>query len=269
MVVNHFTVSTIKAYMSAIKRLKLFHEPDPLETLTEDQLVAFICHLREGLSLSSASMRIAVGAIRYFYRFILCRPALVEIIPYPKKEKHVRAILAGTETLRLFELTVNLKHRFLLKLVYSAGLRRSELITLRPEDFDWGNRQLLVKQGKGRKDRYTVLATSLRPDFDKYMQQYSPDGFLFYGRDRNLPLNENATRWIINQAVARAGITKPGICLHSLRHSFASHLLAMHTDVVTVQKLMGHDDIRTTMGYFHLGNRPNPGPKSPLDILYP
>ena len=268
MVVNHFSHSTINGYMAAIRRLQRFHK-FPLEKLAEDQLVAFICHLKEELNLSSATMRIAVSAIKYFYRYIIGRVALIEKIPYPKKEKYIRTILSGAQTLRMFNLTENLKHRLLLKLVYSAGLRRSELIMVRPEDFDWKNKQLLIRQGKGRKDRYTILASSLKDDFIQYMKKYNPSEFLFCGSNKKLPLSENSTRWIIDQAVKRAGITKSGICLHSLRHSFASHLLAMHTDVVTVQKLMGHDDIRTTMLYFHLGNRPNSAPKSPLDILYP
>jgi len=268
MVINHFSPSTIKSYMSVMRRLLAFHRIQP-EQLTQDQLVAYVCHIKEERNLSSSSMRIAISSIKYFYRYVLSRPALVEKIPYPKKEKHIRNILTGAEMLRLFEHTKNLKHRLFLKVVYSAGLRRSEAIALRPEHFDWRSMQLFVRQGKGRKDRYTVLAASLKYDFNKYMKQHTPGEFLFYGRDKNLPLSESATGWIMEQALERALITKPGVCLHSLRHSFASHLLALRTDVVTVQKLMGHDDIRTTMGYFHLGNRPDSTPKSPLDTLYP
>ena len=267
MVVNHFSIRTIRAYIAAIKRLQTFHGLPP-EQLSESQLIAFVCHLKEGLSLSAASMRIAVSAIKYFYRHILSRQALSENIPYPKKEKHIRAILTGAETKALFEKTTNPKHRLLLKLTYSSGLRRSELLTLRPDDFDWKNMQLLVRQGKGKKDRFTVLARSLKPDYDRYIKAHSPQLFLFYGRNKNQPMSENSTRWVMDQAIARAGITKPGVCLHSLRHSFASHLLAIHTDVFTVQKLMGHGDIRTTMEYFHLGNRPDQQPRSPMDTIY-
>jgi integrase/recombinase XerD len=268
MVVNHFSVSTIKGYMAAIKRLQAFYSL-PLEQLAEDQLVAFVCHIKEGLNLSPESMRAAVSAIKYFYRHILGMATLSQKVPYPKKEKYIRTILSGAETRSLFEKTTNIKHRLLLKLTYSAGLRRSEVITVQGADFDWKNMQLLVRQGKGNKDRYTVLAHSLKPDFDQYVIQYSPQQFLFYGRDKNLPMSENSTRWIMDQAIARARITKPGVCLHSLRHSFASHLLAIHTDVVTVQKLMGHDHLGTTMQYFHLGNRPNSQPQSPMDTIYP
>lgn len=268
MVVNHFSVSTINGYMSAIKRLQAFHGLPP-QQLTEDHLVAFVCDIKEGRGLSPESMRIAVSAIKYFYHHILGKHALSEKIPYPKKETYIRTILSGDETKSLFEKTDNLKHRLLLKLTYSAGLRRSEVITIQLSDFDWMNMQLLVRQGKGNKDRYTILAHSLKPDFDQYVKEHSPGEFLFYGHDKNQALSENSTRWIMQQAVARAAIAKPGVCLHSLRHSFATHLLAIHTDIVTIQKLMGHSDIRTTMQYFHLGNRPNKGPINPLDIIYP
>ena len=268
MVVNHFSVSTIKGYMAAIKRLQAFHGFPP-EQLTEDQLVAFVCHIKEGLHLSSVSMRIAVSAIKYFYRHILGLTALAGEVPYPKQEKQIRAILAGAEVRALFEKTDNLKHRLLLKLTYSAGLRRSEVIAIQLADFDWKNMQLLVRQGKGRKDRYSVLAHSLRPDFDQYMLEHSPEQFLFCGRKKGQSLSENSTRWIMDRAIERARIKKEGVCLHSLRHSFASHLLSIHTDIVTVQKLMGHDDIRTTMQYLHLGNRPNSDPRSPMDTIYP
>jgi site-specific recombinase XerD len=268
MVVNHFSVSTIKGYMAAIKRLHAFYNLPP-EQLTEHQLVAFVCHIKEGLNLSPESMRVAVSAIKYFYRHILGMAALSQKVPYPKKEKYIRTILSGAETKTLFEKTTNLKHRLLLKLTYSAGLRRSEAITVQLADFDWKNMQLLVRQGKGRKDRYSVLAHSLKPDFDQYVGQFSPQQFLFYGRDKKRPMSENSTHWIMDQAIERARIKKEGICLHSLRHSFASHLLAIHTDVVTVQKLMGHEHLSTTMQYFHLGNRPNAAPLSPMDTIYP
>lgn len=267
MVANNFSVNTIKGYKPAIKRLHAFYKL-PMEQLTEHQLVAFICHIKEGLNLSSVSMRIAVSAIKYFYRHILGMVALAGKVPYPKQEKHIRTILSGAETRALFEKTANIKHRLLLKLTYSSGLRRSEVIAIQLADFDWKNMQLLVRQGKGRKDRFSVLAHSLKSDFDQYLTQHSPQQFLFHGRNKNLPMSQNSTRWIMDQAIARAGITKPGVCLHSLRHSFASHLLAIHTDVVTVQKLMGHEHLSTTMQYFHLGNRPNSQPQSPMDTIY-
>lgn len=268
MVVNNFSVSTIKGYTAAIKRLHNFHQL-PTEQITEEQLISFICHLKVDLNLSAASMRIAVGAIKYFYTHIIKRKALIEKIPYPKKEKHIRTILTGAELKLLFENTSNLKHRLILKLAYSGGLRRNEILKINPDDIDWLNMQLIIRQGKGKKDRYTLIAHNLKEDYDKYIKKYTPQKYLFFGRDKKEPLSENATRWIMNQALGRAKIIKQGVCFHSLRHSFATHLLSIQTDVVTVQMLMGHSDIRTTMEYFHLGNRPSSKTKSPLDIIFP
>jgi site-specific recombinase XerD len=266
MVVNHFSQRTIISYSTALKRLYQYYNL-PLESLCDDKLVGFVCSLKEEHGLSAASMRIAVGAIKYFYRFILHQETLIAKIPYPKKELHIKVILSGAEVKRLLDLTVNLKHRLILKIFYSAGLRRSEVLALRPHDFDWKNMQLTVHQGKGKKDRQTVLARSLHADYQAYIKQFTPGQHFFFGRDKSVPASENMLRWIMDQAVKRAGITK-SVHLHTLRHSFASHLLSMNTDIVTVQKLLGHDDIRTTMAYLHLNHRPNATPRSPMDMIY-
>jgi len=268
MVVNNFSSSTIKGYIAAIRRLYNHYKIFP-EKITEDQLVAFVCYLKEDLQLSASTMRIAVSAIKYFYINIIKRLALVENIPYPKKEKHIRAILTGKQLKALFDNTENLKHRLMLKLTYSAGLRRSELIRLTVNDFDWNNKRLIIRQGKGKKDRYSILAKSLKPDFDRYLKRHCLTGTLFYGHNKTVPISANSTRWIMNQAMNRIDCPKSGVCLHSLRHSFATHLLALNVDIVTIQQILGHDDIRTTMAYFHLWNRPNSDPQSPLDIIYP
>lgn len=266
MVVQNFSASTIRSYKSGILRVYGYFNL-PLRELSDQQLVGFVCHLKEEKGLSRASMRISVASIKYFYKHVLGRGPLVEKIPYPKKEVHIQAILSGKEIWQLFNQTANLKHRFLLKLIYSAGLRRSEIIHLQPEDLDWLNMQVTVRQGKGKKDRYSILARSLRSDYELYMQQYAPTHYLFYGRHKSHPISPSLIRWAMDQAVKRVGITK-NVHIHSLRHSFASHLLSLNTDIVTVQRLLGHDDIRTTMAYLHLNHHPENKPRSPLDMIY-
>ncbi len=266
MVVQNFTISTIRGYIAAILRLQK-HYSIPPEQIEESQLVNFICHLKKNLGLSRATMRISVAAIKYFYRNILNKTALVEKIPYPKKEKHIPVILGGNEIRLLLNNCQNLKHRVLLKLIYSAGLRRSEVINLAVNDFDRIGMQVIIRQGKGQKDRYSILAHSLLNDLDLYIKQYQPTDRLFYGRLKSEPISASLIRWALEQALKKAQITKK-VNVHSLRHSFASHLLSMNTDVITVQKLLDHSDIRTTMAYLHLNHHPNNKPKSPLDIIY-
>jgi site-specific recombinase XerD len=266
MVVNNFSEHTILSYIAAIKRLHEYYNR-PLESLQEDNLVDFVCNLKENYGLSVSSMRIAVGAIKYFYRHILNLEALIGKIPYPKIEQHINTILTGSEVKRLLDLTLNLKHRLILKILYSAGLRRSEVMNLRCEDFDWKNMQLRVRQGKGKKDRLTVLARSLKSDYIAYIKDYAPEGNLFFGCNRSTPAYGNMLHRIMCEAVQRAGITKK-VHLHTLRHSFASHLLSINTDIVTVQKLLGHVNIKTTMIYLHLSNNTNTAPRSPMDVIY-
>ncbi len=126
---------------------------------------------------------------------------------------------------------------------------------------DWENMQVTIRRGKGNKDRHTVLARALRVDYLLYTKQYEPGQFLFFGRNKNTPITPSLLRWAMDKAIERAGITK-NVHLHSLRHSFASHLLSVNTDIVTLQKLLGHDDIRTTMAYLHLNHRPHNEPRS-------
>lgn len=266
MVVQNFTVSTIRGYTAAIIRLQKHYSLLP-EQISEFQLVNFICYLKEDLGLSRATMRISVAAIKYFYRNVLNKTALVEKIPYPKKEKHIPVILNGAEIRLLINSCQNLKHRLLLKIIYSAGLRRSEVINLTLNDIDRPGMQIIIRQGKGKKDRYSILAQSLLYDLDLYIKQYQPSDRLFYGRIKSEPISANLVRWAMGQALKKAGISKK-VNIHSLRHSFASHLLSINTDVITIQKLLGHGDIRTTMAYLHLNHHPDNRPKSPLDIIY-
>jgi integrase/recombinase XerD len=266
MVVQNFTISTIRGYVAAIIRLQNFYSLLPSQ-ITESQLVNFICHLKENLNLSGSTMRISIAAIKYFYRNILNKTALVAKIPYPKKEKHIPVILNGSEIRLLLNNCQNLKHQLLLKLIYSAGLRRSEAINITINDFDRIGMQVIIRQGKGKKDRYSILSHALVKDLDLYIKQYQPTDRLFYGRVKSEPISASLIRWAMKQALKNAHITK-NVNIHSLRHSFASHLLSMNTDVITIQKLLGHADIRTTTAYLHLNHHPNNKPQSPLDIIF-
>ncbi len=156
-----------------------------------------------------------------------------------------------------------------LKIAYSGGLRRNEISRLKLVDIDYKNFLIRIENSKGNKDRYTLLAKNLIPGLNEYIQKYKPQKYLFNGKYKGFPYSEEGLRWTFDQALLKSGIQKK-VSLHSLRHSFASHLLAMGTDLFTIQKLMGHDDIRTTMVYLQV-NHQQPKTKliSPLDLLKP
>lgn len=269
MVVQNFAKSSIAGYLAAIRNLVLF-VGKTTDKISSEEIYSFLIYLKEGKGLSRDTMRIHVSAFRHYYRNMESRKEIIEDVPYPKKEKHLPIILNSKEVKFLLDNTRNLKHRLILKLAYSAGLRRSEIINLKHSDFDRQQMTIRINQGKGRKDRYTLLARNTLEELDRYRRDYSPTNWLFNGRMPGSQISEGAMRWIMVNARGRCSefIKKP-FHMHTLRHTFASHLLAMGTNLVTIQKLLGHDDIRTTMVYLHTnfdgGNRPD----SPLDMIFP
>ena len=176
-------------------------------------------------------------------------------------------ILSREEVARLIEQTTNLKHRTILMTTYAAGLRLSELCHLRVADIDSERMTIRVEQGKGAKDRYTLLSPRLLTELRRYWLAERPGRWLFAaGRTPDQPLNKKTAHLIYHAAKDRAGITKEG-GIHALRHAFATHLLEAGVDVHTIQRLMGHDSLSTTARYFHLAQKHLSGTASPLELL--
>ena len=266
MEVEHFANSSILCYLRSVKELCEFTGCLP-DQLNEDQIYTFLHHLKQERQLSRETIRNYLQGMRFMYRSVYKRIDIIQDIPYPKQAKKLPTILSGRELLKLFEAAPSIKHRVMLKLTYGGGLRRSEVINLKICDVDFKNNLLRIESGKGGKDRYTLLPKSLVAELIEYQQAYQPQKYLFNGRLRGSQISEQTIRWAFTKAIEKADIHKK-VCVHSLRHSFASHLLAMGTDLVTIQKLMGHSDIRTTMVYLQLTHKNNLNQViSPLDRL--
>lgn len=266
MVIENLSSRTIQSYMHYPLKLAEYFNAD-LKGLSTDEIYSFLVYLKEERGLSRSTMRIAVSGIRYFYEHILKRSSIIDDVPYPRQEKYLPEILSGKEVKRLLILTENIKHKALLMLAYSAGLRRSEIIGLHLTDIDRKNMQLNIRKGKGNKARKAILSKYLLNVLEQYYRAYRPEQYLFNGRKKQEPIGEGAINWMFRQAVKRAGIKKD-ISLHNLRHSFASHLLTMGVSLLDIQMLLGHSSIRTTMVYLHLNRRHGTPPCSPLDILF-
>jgi len=266
MVIENLSTRTIRSYMHYPLKLAEYFHADPKD-LTTDDIYAYLVYLKEERGLSRSTIRIAVSGIRYFYEHILKRASIIDEVPYPRQEKYLPEILSGKEVMRLLMLTENIKHRSLLMLAYSAGLRRSEIIDLRLVDIDRKNMQLNIRKGKGNKARKSILSKYLLQVLEEYYRAYRPEQYLFNGRKKSEPISEGAVNWAFRQALKRTGIKK-NLSLHNLRHSFASHLLSMGVSLLDIQMLLGHSDIRTTMVYLHLNRRRGTAPCSPLDILF-
>lgn len=235
--------------------------------MVEKDIYQYLAHLKNVRHLSRETIRNHLQGIRYVFRRLYKRIDIIQDIPYPKQTKRLPVILSSKELRLLFASAHSLKHRMILKVAYGGGLRRNEISHLKLVDIDSKNYLIRIENSKGNKDRYTLLARNLVPELREYYQKYRPQKYLFNGRIKGFPYSEEGLRWTFTQALQRSGIQKQ-VSLHSLRHSFASHLLAMGTDLFRIQKLMGHDDIRTTMVYLQV-NHPLQSGKltSPLDLI--
>ncbi len=267
MEVEHFSNSSIANYMRSTSLLCSFFPGKLPNDLDEQDIYDFLLFLKEKQKLSRATIRNYLQGLRYMYKSIYKRTDIIGDIPYPKATKYLPVIPSGREVLRLFNAAKSEKHKLLLKVIYSAGLRRSEVINLKIEHLDFKNHRIFIKDSKGNKDRYTILAKTLVPELKQYLIKYKPIEYLFNGKYKGKPYSEEAIKWGFQYTLERSGITKH-LTPHSLRHAFASHLLAMKVNIVTIQKLMGHDDIRTTMMYLQLDDLQNPeNLESPLDKI--
>lgn len=191
---------------------------------------------------------------------------VLDSLERPQKPKKLPIVLTKEEVKSILDATRNTKHKTLLALLYSGGLRIGEALTMQVTDVDSKRGLLFVRSAKGRKDRYTLLSTKILTLLRHYYKQYQPKTYLFEGRN-GMPYSNSSAREALLKSVQRAGITKPGITLHTLRHSFATHLLENGTDIRYIQELLGHKSPKTTMIYTHVSNDCLKNIKNPLDEL--
>lgn len=203
--------------------------------------------------------------LRFFYTHTLQRP--FASLPLPKRAKTLPAVLSREEVARILASTTTLRERALLMTTYGGGLRVSEVVRLRVSDIDAQRGMLRVEQGKGRKDRYTLLGARLLTELRHYWQVYHPARpWLFPQRHKAVPMDPSTAQKIYYAAKQRTGITKAG-GIHALRHAFATHLLEAGTDLPTLQRLLGHESVTTTLHYVHVARSHAAAQGSPLDSL--
>jgi integrase/recombinase XerD len=247
--------STQVSYIGTVYRLAQYYHRAP-DQISDHEVRGYLLHLLRERKLSRSTLIIAVSALRFFYRHVLQRPteALETALPRMKKPV-VRARVFSTEQIaQLLAVDgLNLKHRTMLMTTYAAGLRVGELCRLRPEHILSDRGQIRVEQGKGRKDRYTVLSPRLLEQLRGYWRAYRPAGGWMFPSTfyPERPLVVDSARQMFDRAVRLAGLPNNG-GIHSLRHSFATHLLEANVALPVIQRLMGHTDLATTSRYLHV-----------------
>jgi len=225
----------------------------------------YLHYLVEEKQVSAIYLNQLLSAYKILVAEVLRRPWEEFAIRRPKLEKKLPVVLSQKEVKRLIDSITNLKHRAFISLIYSCGLRVSELINLKIPDIDSTRMQIHVRAGKGAKDRYVMLSERILVMLREYWHCYRPKEYLFEGQSRGKAIAVRTIQQAFYQAVIKSGIKKrPGI--HSLRHSFATHLLENGVNLLAIQKLMGHNHIKTTTTYIHLQSTPA-SIKSPFDDL--
>jgi site-specific recombinase XerD len=261
---KNFSESTIKVYVQAVEKFARFLGRSPDDSTAEDVRAFLIHELDRGLSRSYCVVQ--RNALRHLYLDTLGRTDELEAVPRPKRERRLPVVLSREEVQRLFSVVENLKHKALLMVAYDAGLRLSEILNLRIEDIDSQRMVIRIRQGKGKKDRYARLSVGLLELLREYWRAYRPKSLLFPGAHPKKRYDLATPGHILKKLCRKAGITKR-ISMHTLRHSFATHLLEAGTNLRVIQRLLGHSNIQTTCVYTHISIEELREAPSPMELL--
>jgi integrase/recombinase XerD len=264
-----YSPCTQDAYVRAVAGLARFHDRSP-DKIQEEEIKAYVLHLLRDKKLGHSSLNVIINGLRFFYARVLHQPTLAIEEALPRRRKQVvRPRLYSIEELEQFFgcPTIDRKHRALFLTMYGAGLRVGEACRLRIADLHSARHQLRVVQGKGRKDRYTLLSPRLLQELRDYWRMYRPPEWLFPSlRQPDIPITRVAAAIGFNKALAQAGVPRRGGA-HALRHSFATHLLEAGVDLLTLQRLLGHARLTTTAIYLHVRQERIGQVASALDLI--
>jgi integrase/recombinase XerD len=263
--IRNYAPTTVSSYIRSVADFAK-HFDKPPDQLGSEEIRSWQLFLLNEKRVKLSTYIQAVCALRFFYQNTLHRRIEIDRIPLPRYEKKLPVILSKAEVKALLEAPQNLKHRAMLATMYGAGLRISEVTSLKVSDLDRGRRVIWVRGGKGHKDRQVMLAEPLRDVLAAYWRWKRPTDWLFPGRNPDRPIATNSVFRACENAARKAGIVKP-VHPHSLRHAFATHLLDEGVNLLVIQALLGHAHLKTTARYLHLSDTAIRSTRSPLEML--
>lgn len=261
---KRYSPNTINTYSEALKSFLTFCNTKAIKEITNEDVISYNNDYILKNNLSSSYQNQIVNAIKLYFKIVKEKTIEIDKIHRPKREKTLPNVLSKEEIIKIIDSTENLKHKTLIALIYSAGLRISEALNMKPKDIDSVRMLIHIKYAKGKKDRYTLLSEKVLLLLREYYFVYKPKVYLFEGQFGGMYSSRSA-QIILKQTAKKAGIRKP-ITLHTLRHSFATHLLESGTDLRYIQDLLGHSSPKTTMIYTHVTNDSLKKIKNPFDV---
>jgi integrase/recombinase XerD len=264
---KRYSESTIRTYSAYFKDFIYYFKDLVLDDITKEEINDYMGYLIQHEQISASEQNQRINAIKFYFDKILEREKLLYSIDRPRKRNSLPSVLSKNEVKQIIKHCNNLKHRCILALIYSAGLRRSELINLKISDIATERGLIKITDAKGKKDRYTLLSTPLLDQLREYYKKHRPQFWLFEGNSPRSQYSATSIGNILREAAKRAQINKR-VTPHMLRHSFATHLLEQGTDLRYIQELLGHESSKTTEIYTHVTNRNIGKIKNPLDDFF-
>ncbi|MDR1947924.1 MAG: tyrosine-type recombinase/integrase [Spirochaetaceae bacterium] len=261
-----YSPKTLRSYIHYNKAFCRTINKSP-EMVNDGDIKEYLAYLDKIADLSTSSMNLAISSLKFFYNNVL-KKDVARNQHRPRQDKRLPGVLSKTEINHMLNTEKNPKHRLLLMLAYSSGLRVSEVVALREEHIDFSRKTILVRAGKGRRDRYTLLSARAAQFIQSFCALYPIDGWLFPGQGSGTHLSIRSAQNIFEKSLRNASINKL-ISIHSLRHTFATHLLESGIDIKYIQGLLGHTSLKTTERYTHIARRNLLRIQSPLDDLTP
>ncbi|WP_295337152.1 site-specific integrase [Flavobacterium sp.] len=263
---KRYSESTVITYLGAAKQFLIYYKHKSIELIDNDDFVYFNNDYILKNNLSASYQNQITNAVKLFFKTVQNRVIDIDIIHRPKRAKTLPNVLSKEEVKKILETPINLKHRAMLSLIYSCGLRCGELIALKIKDIDSKRNIVLIKNSKGKKDRIAPLSPKILGLLRTYFKLYKPVTYLFEGRIPGAPYDSRSLQQVLKFTIQKAGIGKP-VTLHWLRHSYATHLLETGTDLRYIQELLGHNSSKTTEIYTHVSTKSLQQIRSPFDDL--
>ncbi|TDP02462.1 tyrosine-type recombinase/integrase [Flavobacterium sp. 245] len=263
---KRYSENTVTTYSEALKSFLVFYREKAVAEITNEDVIVYNNEHILKNNLSASYQNQIVNAIKLFFQIIRETKMIVDKIHRPKNAKTLPNVLSKEEVKLILNAHSNIKHKMMLSLIYSCGLRCGELLALRPVHVDSKRNIVLLKNSKGKKDRITPLSPKILEMLREYYVLFKPTTYLFEGANPGEPYSEKSLQSVLKQALKKVAITKP-VTLHWLRHSFATHLLESGTDLRYIQELLGHQSSKTTEIYTHVSTKSILQIKSPFDDL--
>lgn len=261
-----YSPRTIRNYMQEMRYLFAYHCDLLPGTIVSKDIICYINFIVNEHGVGREKCHQVAQSCSFFFKHVIPSPFVIPSQFYPRKENKLPQVFSTHQVKQLISVITNLKHRMVISLFYGTGMRMNEMVNLKIADLDSKAFQVKV-MGKGRKDRFTILPKQLLEDLRKYYLQHKPQTYLFEGQTKGKPMHCRSIQHFVQHYVSMIGLGNKDYSAHTLRHSFATHLLDAGTDIHTIKELLGHSSITTTMVYLHLQQSKRAGLVSPFDAM--